>query len=352
MRQVPGRARTLESAIGIIYLFHLVLVVAALLVIQSRFDMARFGISQSAIAEQSESGNTSKADEKTGFPFNSSLSKDFSPADFETLSKAESYNADNLYEKIDGKAPLYLEAGFKELSTQRFVNKSEPNLWMELYIYDMGNIKSAFGVYSEQRREGAEAFASMQFAYKSGNALYFVHGKYYAEIIGSSESDKLFKAIAEVAQKTQANLAIDANAGIAELAFFPQENLVPDSFKLYPASAFGFEKLTDIFTARYKVGSETVTAFIGKRADSKEAEATAENYRKFLTENGAVPLGAGTKSTDNKAFVGKIMDSYGTTEIVFTVGPFVAGVHEVENQQAAEKMAEILINKLKSLKNE
>jgi hypothetical protein len=40
------------------------------------------------------------------------------------------------------------------------------------------------------------------------------------------------------------------------------------------------------------------------------------------------------------------MDSYGTTEIVFTVGPFVAGIHEAEDQQAAEKIAEILFNRL------
>jgi hypothetical protein len=269
------------------------------------------------------------------------------PAGFETLSKAESYNADNLYEKIDGKAPLYLEAGFKELITQRFASKSDPNLWMELYIYDMGNIRNVFGVYSEQRREGAEAFATIPFAYKTSNALYFMHGKYYIEIVGSSESGELFKVIAELAQKAKTNLAIDYNTSIAELAFFPQENLVPDSFKLFVVNAFGCDKLTNIFTARYKIENETVTAFIGKRADSKEAEAMAESYRKFLTENGAV-----TKNTDNKTPAGKVMDLYGATEIVFTVGPFVAGVHEAENQQTAEKLAEVLINKLNSLKNE
>ena len=45
------------------------------------------------------------------------------------------------------------------------------------------------------------------------------------------------------------------------------------------------------------------------------------------------------------------MDSYGTTEIVFTVGHFVAGIHEAENQQAAEKLAEILINRLNEIIN-
>jgi hypothetical protein len=170
-------------------------------------------------------------------------------------------------------------------------------------------------------------------------------------LVGSSESGELFKAIAEVARKIQANLAVDPDTGIAELALFPQEDLVLGSIKLYLANAFGFERLTNTFTAKYRSGNETVTAFLSKRADSKDAEAIAESYRNFLIENGAV-----TKSTTNKTIEGKVMDFYGTTEIVFTAGPFVAGIHEAENQQAAEKLAEILINRLneiiKSVNNE
>jgi hypothetical protein len=337
MSSVPGRAKRLESVISICLLAVLILTGVGVFVKQSNYDISKYGIQNQSDASQSP------------------ISDGLIPSGFEALSKAENYNADNLYEKIDGKAPLYLEAGFKELTTQRFVSKSDPNLWMELYIYDMGNIRNGFGVYSEQRREGSEAFASMQlgtpqsgnpFAYKTGNALYFVHGKYYIEIVGSSESGELFKAITEAAQKAKANLTIDPNTSIAELAFFPQENLVPDSFKLYLVNAFGLDKLTNIFTARYKVGEEIITAFVGKKADSKEAEAVAESYRKFLTENGAA-----IKNTDSKTLAGKIMDSYGTTEIVFTAGPFVAGIHEAENQQAAEKLVEILINRLSEIIN-
>ncbi|MFA5252015.1 MAG: DUF6599 family protein [Phycisphaerae bacterium] len=338
MGSVPGRAKRLESVIGICLLAVLFLTGIGVFIKQSNYDISKYGMDAAAVSKT----ETQNSKLETGLELST-----LAPAGFEPLSKAENYNADNLYEKIDGKAPLYLESGFKELTTQRFVSKSDPNLWMELYIYDMGNIKNVFCVYSVQRRADSETFSSMQFAYKSGNAFYFVHGKYYVEIVGSSETEVLSKAIAEAAQKVTGNLAVDANAKIVELSFFPQENLVADSFKLYLVSAFGFEKLTNIFTARYKVGSESVTAFIGKRADLKEAEAIAESYRKFLIENGAT-----IKTTDNKTLTGKVIDSYGTTEIVFTVGPFIAGIHETDNQQAAENIAEILISKLKSLNND
>ena len=45
--------------------------------------------------------------------------------------------------------------------------------------------------------------------------------------------------------------------------------------------------LADIFTAQYKIDGQTITAFFGKRPDAKDAEAMAESYHKFLTENGA-----------------------------------------------------------------
>lgn len=337
MNTVPGRMKRLESVISICLLAVLILIGVGIFLKQSNYDLSQYGVDTNPHIIVVSENHWVRAN--LGF---FAVPKGFNP-----LGETEIFNPDNLYEKINGKAPLYTETGFEKLFTQRFAETSDPNLWMEVYIYDMGEIKNAFCVYSVQRRDDCEVFPSMQFAYETSNALYFVHGKYYIEIVGSSESGELFKATAEVAQRVKTNLAVDPNAGIAELSFFPQENLVADSFKLYVASAFGFDKLTDIFTARYKVGNETITAFISKKADSKEAKAIAESYCSFLIENGAV-----IKNTTNKAFASKVMESYGTTEIVFTVGTFVAGVHEAENQERGEKLAEILFNKLNSLKNE
>ncbi len=338
MGLVPGRAKRLESVISICLLAILFLIGVGVFIKQFNYNMSRYGIDTATISKL-ETQNS-----KFEIPFELSS---LVPAGFGTLSEVEVYNSENLYEKINGKAPLYIESGFEKLSTQRFVSINNQSLWMELYAYDMSTVKNAFSVYSVQRRIDSEAFPPMQLAYKTGNALYFVHGKYYIELVGSSESGELFRAIAEVARKIQANLAVDHDTGIAELAMFPQENLVLGSIKLYLANAFGFERLTNTFTAEYRSGNETVTAFLSKRADSKDAEAIAESYRDFLIENDAV-----TKSTTNKTLEGKVMDFYGTTEIVFTVGPFVAGIHEAENQQAAEKLAEVLVNKLNSVNNE
>ncbi|NIP51690.1 MAG: hypothetical protein GWN55_14455 [Phycisphaerae bacterium] len=322
MDSTSGRATKLESAIGICLLAILFLIAVTILIKQSDYDMGRFGI-EKAVDESITATLRSLA-----------------PAGFEMLSE-EVYHADNLFEKINGKAPLYIESGFEKLFTQRLINKENKDLWMELFIFDMASLKNAFSVYSVQRRPNVQFLPDMQFGYRTADSPYFVHGKYYVEFIASSKSDELYKAIMEVAHNIQTNLPADKDEEIPELTLFPQDNLVTGSPKLYLASAFGFEGFTDIFTAQYKLGEEIITAFFSKRPDSKEAQLVAKSYYDFLLENGGE-----LKTAINKTLEGKVFDFYDTTEIVSAAGPFVYGIHEAESQKSAEKIAITLLNKL------
>ena len=322
MDSTSGRSKRLESAIGICLLAVLLLIAITVLIKQSDYDMGRFGI-EIAVGE----------------PITANL-QSLAPAGFKLLSE-EVYLADNLFEKINGKAPLYIESGFEKLFTQRLINKDKESLWMELFIFDMAALKNAFSVYRVQMRPGVEFLPDMQFGYRTTDSAYFVHGKYYVEFIASSKSDKLFKAMMEVAHNIQTNLPVDKVTEIPELTLFPQDNFVTGSPKLYLASAFGFEGFTDIFTAQYKLGDETITAFFSKRSDSKDAQLVAKSYYNFLLENGGE-----LKPAINKTLESKVVDFYDTTEIVSAAGPFVFGIHEAENQQSAEKIAITLINKL------
>jgi hypothetical protein len=322
MDSTSGRARKYESAIGICLLAILFLIAITILIKQSDYDMGRFSI------------------EKTvGEPITAKL-RSLAPAGFEILSE-EVYLADNLFEKINGKAPLYIESGFEKLFTQRLINKERESLWMELFIFDMAALKNAFSIYSVQRRPNVEFLPDMQFGYRTTDSPYFVHGKYYIEFIASSKSDELFTAMIEVAHNIQTNLPIEKITEISELTLFPQANLIAGSPKLYLASAFGFEGFTDIFTAQYKLGDETITAFFSKRPDSKDAQLLAKSYYDFLLENGGE-----VKPATNQTLEGKVVDFYDTTEIVSATGQFVYGIHEAESQKSAEKIAITLINKL------
>jgi len=337
MSSVPAPARRLESAVSICLLAILILVAAGVLLKQADVDMSRFGMDPVAagVVEAKPAPLTAQGE--------ISLTA-LLPQGFKKLSESEFYDPENLYEKINGKAPLYTESGFQSLLTERFASTQDESLWMELFIYDMANLRNAFSVYSRQRRADVEILPDTQFAYRTGNGLYFVHGKYYIELVGSSESPELSVPMSQTAEQIRTELAIDKDEHIVELTFFPQEGLVAGGNRLYLASAFGFKDLTNIFTAGYKLRDWTITAFIGRRLDANDARKMAESYHRFLIENG----GAAKPTTDEsfKDWQGRVVDFYGTTEIVFAVGPFVAGIHEADDRQAAEQLAAVLAGKL------
>jgi len=66
------------------------------------------------------------------------------------LTTSEVFEAQNLSDKINGKAELYLSAGFARLVSQRFKDERMSDLWIEVFIYDMANGHNAFSVFSAQ----------------------------------------------------------------------------------------------------------------------------------------------------------------------------------------------------------
>ncbi len=341
MNSVSGRNRHLESVISILLLSTLVLIGLVVFIKQFDADMGRFGIDTTNAApllEQAES-NTQK------------LSLDaLIPDGFKKFSESQTYGPENLYEKINGKAPLYTESGFEKLFTQRFISKDDDSLWMELFVFDMAGLRNAFSTYSVQKRADAQMLTLSAPApfYKTSNGAYFVHGRYYVELVGSTESTTLDKAMTAIAENFAGRITVD-DEKIVELALFPEKDCVPDSFKIYLANAFGFDGFTDIFTCRYNLGGETITVFLSKHSNLQDAQASVESYYNFLIENDASDKP--TANTTLKDIKAKVLDFYDTTEIIFSTGPFVGGVHEAENQTVAEELATRLFEKLSNAAN-
>jgi len=265
-----------------------------------------------------------------------------SPAGFEA-SLVEQYDAGNLYEKINGKAPLYTDCGFVGLSTIRFAAADDEEMAMEVYLFDMGTARGAFSVYSMQKRADTEDLETMEFGYRTSNGLYFTKGKYYVEVVGFSERPELMQAMEQIGGKLGAALHTDAGTGLAEIDSLPVDGKAAGSVTFYVSSAFGCEGLTEIFTCTYKSGSEELTAFLSKRAGQAEAERAANLYRDFLIENGAKP-----KEAINEKLDSSVLDFYGYIEIVARSGRWLVGVHEAQSQEAAEGLVLRIIEGLEN----
>jgi hypothetical protein len=312
----------------------LVLIAAGIVITQSRYNPAILVIGELSPAAGMAGQSSPPAAIEAFVPL---------PPDLKPLTAPEIFDAGNLSDKINGKAELYLSAGFIGLTSQRFKDEVTPELWIESYVYNMGTGRNAFAVFSAQRREGAASLGLAQYAYRSSNAVFLVHGQYYLELIASQASSKMIQSMETLAGTFVDNTQTETVV-IAEQDLFPPNNLVADSISLIATDAFGFEQLNQVYAAEYRLDSDTFMAYISQRRSPLDAEKLASAYGKFLTQFGGQKLDQPLPIEN--AFMIEILDTY---EIIFYYGPYLAGVREAPIPNQALQLAILLSNKLKEV---
>lgn len=322
----------IETFISMAVILLLVLTGALIFLKQFRYDPSIFPSGMTLSTTSSQPIPDEKPD---GKPENA-----FAVINMTPMTPPETFNGENLSEKIDGKAELYLSAGFKSLTSQRFNKPGDTGSWLEIFIYDMGNIENAFAVYSVQKREGLIPLELTEFIYKTENALFFVHGNYYIEITSSEVSDSLMDSMLSFSRDFIKNRTAQEKT-IAATSLFPSENLDPNSIVLLSSNVFGFDQLNRVFAADYKTEKGKIKAFLSRRKNQNEAKELAISYSGFLISLGGKPIRSELKP-DNIEII-EIMDTY---ELIFSNGPFLAGIHSAEDLNGAKKIVSALNKKL------
>ena len=322
----PGKV---ESSVGFLILLVLCGIGAGVSIKQFRYDRNVYTVALTKDVPASQAPGTVGA--------TTSL-QEYLPEGLVTLTPMESFGPETLSEKIDGKAELYLSAGFLSLRCQRFAEAGKPDRWLELFVYDMGTMRNAYSVFSTQRRADAQDASFTQFAYQTANALFFLQGQYYVEIIAAS--DQMAEALLAVGENfIQKNS--QGTEAMAEVAAFPKASLIPESIALLAENVFGFSGLNDTFIARYTLSGNEVTAFLSHRRTARDARDLAQAYHQFLLENGGENVAL--DETIPGAWLVKVFDTF---ELVFVEGSYLAGVHEAESKDLAQELALNLKNTL------
>ena len=262
------------------------------------------------------------------------------------LSPPEIFDTATLSDKINGKAELYLSAGFDRLHSQRFKDEAAGDVWMEVFVYDMQTPQNAFSVFSAQRRDDARALDIAQYAYQTPNALFFVHGPFYVEVIASDIAETIIQPMIAFAETFIANHPIEAET-IGQKELFPEEGLIQNSISLVSADAFGYDRFDQIFTATYKLQDSELMAYYSRRKTPQEAEGLVSSYRDFL-----ISFGGETVESDPGIKTAKVIHILDTYEIVFSHGPYLAGVREGADRQSAQELALKLFNRIKEVSRE
>ena len=262
-------------------------------------------------------------------------------AGFTPVAAAQSYGPENLSDKINGKAELYLSAGFKEMSCRSFTLENPKGAHLEVFVYDMGEAQNAYAVFSSQRRPGAGPLSLTANAYTTPNALFFTRGKFYVEMVADRAVNDLPGALETFTTALLAKLPAEGETPSAT-GRLPQEGLERDSVRLNAADAFGLEGFNNVYTGEYTLKNGKATAFWAERQTPAEAEAEAKRFRDFLMANGYRKIQTPGGSPEMT-----VLGLDNSFELIMVQGRTLAGVHDATSAAAAVELAGRLQRSLK-----
>jgi hypothetical protein len=183
----------------------------------------------------------------------------------------ERYDADSLFEKINGKDQAYLAYDFAELVFASYARPDDPNDYVDVYLYDMQTPLSAYGTYRGQRSGNERPLQAGDESCFSGASAFVRKGRFHVEVAASgaraaAEARALAQAIAQALP--------EVDEPVQDPAYFPRDGL--KSMRYVRSAALGVEPLTEAFLATYADGTQLVVA----RPESPEA-ACAEARETF-----------------------------------------------------------------------
>ncbi len=193
------------------------------------------------------------------------------------------YDAETLYEYINGAADLYLDYDFRELSTLYYEKGESQGIAVDVYMH--ASPRDAFGIYSRERPTDTEFLQIGAQGYYEKGILNFVAGPYYVKLSGYSLGDRDEEVLKSLASGVAGR--IDRAEGLPELlAAFPDSGLVEHSEGYVAVSFMGHGFLESAFVADYVVEGEELELFIIEADGGDAAQAMVESYVELAEKKG------------------------------------------------------------------
>ena len=177
------------------------------------------------------------------------------------LSDTEFYNADNLFEKIDGRAPAYQNYNVQQLRCRSFAVDAAAGSYVDVYEYRFDNPIDAFGMFSLERDPKGDALDFAPDGYSGAMGYFFRQGAVYVQVIASDQKPATLALTKAIAQDRAKEIPAD-DSGLAGRRKLPADGMIADSVSFVPENAQGQSALKDVFQARYKFNGAELPFFV------------------------------------------------------------------------------------------
>lgn len=219
------------------------------------------------------------------------------------------YNGETLFDYIDGGAELYLSYDFKEVAS--FVYKQEGAPEITVDVFDMGEPRNAFGVFS-QARETIDDSIGQGMEYSGGLLTFWKH-RYYVSLLVYPETEqakavvfKLARKLADSIQETgETPRIIDAlpqkNLRQETVRYFRHYIWINSHYFISTENILSIERDCEAVLAEYQAdGDKYVALLVLYPTDERAKQAYAGFMRQYLPDAGA----DGTKKTEDGKWSG------------------------------------------------
>jgi hypothetical protein len=205
----------------------------------------------------------------------------------------ETFDADTLWEYINGQADFFIDYGFVRVDTAEYRPDRESGS-VVLEVYEMSRPQEAFGIFAAERTSGDRSIEVGSGAYLGANVLGFWQAERYVKLTSFDDSPAIEQQLIGLAQEISSRLPI-ADGELVTLRLFPADGRIPASERFIPTNFLGQPYLTDAYRVDFNLDGEGVQLFIVETGSPDEAQADFDRLESFYRERGdaAVEEGAG-----------------------------------------------------------
>jgi len=200
--------------------------------------------------------------------------------------KVEVFNPDNLYDRINGSAPLFIENNFREMTAMEYIDGDD---YITIQAYRHATPEDAFGMYASERSSEMENFPIGGEAQGDNTNIYFFAGCMYVKIWDNSvEPDGI--AIRSIATELANKIDPDADyPGI--FAVFPADGKQPYTQSYVTSNYIGHNFLTNVYYAKYLLDGSAFDLFVIDGGNKEDAKSILDKYFSFTKQDKAIEEG-------------------------------------------------------------
>jgi len=195
---------------------------------------------------------------------------------WKSVEDPQSYFPETLFEYINGAAEIYIAYDFKELIVAEY-EKSDSQTTIGVEIYDMGNEKNSFGIYSVERYPDNNFISVGLQGYIEEGSMNFLVGRYYVKLLCfdcEDQSDNfLYLFSREIVKRVRQKGRFPSL-----LEFFPEEGLIPNTEKFILRNFLGYDFFHDGYLANYKFKDIEFDCFLIEGKDQEEGQSMINQY--------------------------------------------------------------------------